>query len=98
MYLPSADNTSTWTIGAGSLINGTAQISLQQVTNGYCRVCPPPASLTGMSIGTMTLQLQPISAGIAPHGTATISTSYPGGGGFNRSNVPVQMFSVPTGQ
>ncbi|HET8940559.1 MAG TPA: hypothetical protein VFN13_01045 [Rudaea sp.] len=98
MYLPSASNTSTWAIGGGSLINGTAQISLQQVTNGYCRVCAPPANHAGVSIGTMTLQLQPISAGIAPHGTATISTSYPGGGGFNRSNVPVQMFSVPTGQ
>jgi hypothetical protein len=30
-------------------------------------------------------------------GTASIAVSYPGGGSFNRNNIPVSMLSMPTG-
>ncbi|MGA9334850.1 MAG: hypothetical protein WBV39_11290, partial [Rudaea sp.] len=102
MYLPAAADSqgkalSTWASGTGTLVDGTAQIALLQISPGYCRTCAP-ISPNSVAVGNMTLKLNSILPGTAPNGTATIDISYPGGGGFNRNNVPVQMFSVPTGQ
>ncbi len=90
MYLPGASNNPFWVIGAATLNGNTVTIPLSQATNGYCRTCTPPASLQLQNVGTMTMTLTSQTTG-----TATINVSYPGGGGFNRSNVPISMLSAP---
>jgi hypothetical protein len=91
MYLPGATNNPNWLIGSGTLNGNTVTIPLSQTTNGYCRTCTPPASLQVQNLGTMTMTFTSQTTG-----TATIAVSYPGGGGFNRSNVPISMLSAPT--
>jgi hypothetical protein len=99
MYLPAADGRSTtWLTGSGTLAGSTTNLDLYQITNGYCRTCTPPASVTGPKIGTMTLSFDTIKGTSVPTGKATIQASYVGGGGFNRNVIPIQMLSVPTGQ
>lgn len=98
MYLPGTGGKSTWVTGSGLLSNATSTFDLKQVTNGYCRSCTPPDALQGTTVGSMTLTLNPVSGTARPTGTVSIQTSYPGGGGFNRSNVPIVMLSLPTGQ
>ena len=98
VYYPGPNNQPAWATASGTLTNGSVTMQLLQVSNGYCRTCPPVA-LTAPSIGTMTLSLQaPASSGERSTGTATILANYPGGGGFNRTNIPIQMLSLPTGQ
>ena len=98
VYYPGPNNQPAWATASGTLTNGSVTMQLLQVSNGYCRTCPPVA-LTAPSIGTMTLSLHaPASSGERSTGTATILANYPGGGGFNRSNIPIQMLSLPTGQ
>ena len=98
VYYPGPNNQPAWATASGTLTNGSVTMQLLQVSNGYCRTCPPVA-LTATSIGTMTLSLQaPAASGERPTGTATILANYPGGGGFNRTNIPIQMLSLPTGQ
>ena len=91
MYLPGAANNPNWLIGSGTISGNTVTIPLSQTTNGYCRTCAPPSSLQVQSVGTMTMTLTSQTTG-----TANIAVSYPGGGGFNRSNVPISMLSAPT--
>ena len=100
MYLPpaSAGANPTWALAEGALINGSVTMPLQQISNGYCRSCPPPQTQTTTNNGTITLHLTPGNAGQRPSGTATFNISYPGGGSLSRNNIPIQMFSVPTGQ
>ncbi len=93
MYLPGASNNPNWLIGSGTLQGNTVTIPLSQTTNGYCRTCTPPASLQVESVGTMTITFASETAG-----TANIAVTYPGGGGFNRTNIPISMLSTPTGQ
>jgi hypothetical protein len=93
MYLPGASNNPNWLIGSGTLQGNTVTIPLSQTTNGYCRTCAPPASLQVESVGTMTITFSAETTG-----TANIAVTYPGGGGFNRSNIPISMLSTPTGQ
>jgi len=98
IYYPGPNNQPAWAQATGSLVGNTATMQLQAVDNGYCRSCPPPASLNGATIGTMTIALDPVSAGQAPTGHATVQASYAGGGAFARTNIPIVMLSVPTGQ
>ena len=101
MYLPPASPGAnpTWAQAFnGTLVNGSVTLPLQQVSNGYCRSCPPPPDQTYSNNGTITLNLNSIVAGQQPSGTASFSISYPGGGNFSRSNIPIQMISVPGGQ
>ena len=100
MYLPPAAGGAnpTWAQAFGSLVNGSVTMPLQQVSNGYCRGCPPPANQTYTTNGTITLSMDPIRAGQQPGGKATFTIDYPGGGSFSRSNIPIQMISVLTGQ
>ena len=93
MYLPGPGNNPNWLIGSGTLLGNAVTIPLSQTTNGYCRTCTPPASLQVQTIGTMTMTFNTQTTG-----TANISVTYPGGGGFNRSNIPISMLSAPTGQ
>ena len=97
MYLPGTGNQPTWAIATGNLTNGSATLPLQQISNGFCRSCPPPPDQTTTTIGSITLTLDPIAAGQQPGGTASFTATYPTGGTFSRSNIPIQMFSVPTG-
>ncbi len=99
MYLPPAKGTDpTWALASGSLVNGSVTMTLQQISSGFCRSCTPPPNETTTNNGTITLKLNPFQAGLQPNGTATFNISYPGGGSFSRSNIPIEMFSVPTGQ
>ena len=96
IYLPGPDNLSNWLSGSGTLVGNSVNLPLKQVNNGYCRTCTPPASLTADDVGTMQLTFGTPNPGngfatIA----ATINVSYPGGGSFNRTNIPVVMLSLP---
>jgi len=96
VYYPGPNNQPIWATASGTL-NGTgvANMQLLQISNGYCRGCTPPAQLSGIAIGSMSLNFDPPNPGRGfTTGTATITTS----SGFSRSNIPVSMFSVPTGQ
>jgi hypothetical protein len=96
IYLPGADNKSNWLSGSGTLQGLSANLQLKQVNNGYCRTCTPPASLTADDVGTMLLTLSTPNPGNGfSTVTATINVSYPGGGSFNRTNIPVVMLSMP---
>jgi hypothetical protein len=98
MYLPGADNGPNWLTGSGSLHGTSATFPLNEATNGYCRTCAPPASQTFSQVGTMTITFGPANAdGTYTTGTATIAVAYPGGGSFNRSNIPIAMINIPTG-
>ncbi|MGH8041613.1 MAG: hypothetical protein ACREPN_06165 [Rudaea sp.] len=99
MYLPPATGADPiWALASGSLVNGSVSMPLQLISSGFCRSCPPPPEQTTTTNGTITLKLNSIQAGKQPGGTATFNISYPGGGSFSRSNIPIEMFSVPTGQ
>ncbi len=100
MYLPGANGSAPfWLIGSGTLQGNTVSITLNEATNGYCRTCAPPASQTFQQIGTMTMSFNgPNSDGTYTTGSATISVSYPGGGSFNRNNIPITMITLPTGK
>jgi hypothetical protein len=100
MYLPPASSGAnpTWAQASGPLVNGSVSMPLQQVSNGYCRSCAPPASQTYTDNGTITLHLDPVRTGQAVTGKASFSITYPGGGSFSRSDIPIQMISIPTGQ
>jgi hypothetical protein len=70
-------------------------MQLLQISDGYCRTCTPPSQLTGVAIGSMSLSFDPPNPGRGfTTGTATITTNT----GFDRSNVAISMFSIPTGQ
>jgi hypothetical protein len=95
IYLPGPDNKSNWLSGSGTLQGLSANLQLKQVNNGYCRTCTPPASLTADDVGTMLLTLSTPNPGNGfSTVTATINVSYPGGGSFNRTNIPVVMLSM----
>jgi hypothetical protein len=98
MYLPGANDLSFWLTGSGNVQNGnTVTMQLQQVTSGYCRTCTPPPEQIGSVVGTMTLTFDPPNPARGyTTGTATISANYVGGGGFQRTNIPISMLSVPT--
>jgi len=98
MYYPGPDNQPVWATASGTLVNDQTTMPLQQVSNGYCRTCPPPTQLTGSAIGSITLKLNTPAPGATPTGTATVTTNLPGNGNFVRNNIPIQMLSVPTGQ
>jgi hypothetical protein len=96
IYLPGPDNKSNWLSGSGNLQGLSANLQLKQVNNGYCRTCTPPASLTADNVGTMLLTLSTPNPGNGfSTVTATLNVSYPGGGSFIRTNVPVVMLSMP---
>lgn len=94
MYLPPATTGAnpTWALASGTLVNGSVTMPLQQIGNGYCRSCTPPPDQATTNNGTITLRMNPIQAGQTPSGTATLSISYPGGGSFSRSNVPIELY------
>jgi hypothetical protein len=100
VYYPGPNNQPAWATASGVLANGSVSMPLQQISNGYCRTCSPPGSLSAITIGTMTITLNPVVAGQHPTGTATIAAAYglPDGSGFNRTNIPITMLSVPTGE
>lgn len=100
MYYPGPDGQPAWATGSGTLNNNTVSMPLQQIADGYCRTCTPPAQLTANSIGTITLRFDPHAPNptAAPTGAATILANYPAGGGFDRTNIAIQMLSVQTGQ
>jgi hypothetical protein len=102
VYYPGPAGQPTWATASGTLVNGAATMQLLQVNDGYCRTCAAPTQgLTGTNIGTFSLNLSAAaSPGAKPTGTASISAAYrlPDGSGFNRSNEPITMLSVPTGQ
>ena len=96
IYLPGPDNLTNWLSGSGTLQGSSANLQLKQVNNGYCRTCTPPATLTADNVGTMQLAFGTPNPGNGfATVTATISVSYPGGGSFSRTNVPVVMLSMP---
>jgi hypothetical protein len=96
MYLPGPGNLTNWLSGTGTLQGSSANLQLKQVNNGSCRTCTPPATLTADTVGTMQLAFGPPNPGNGFSAiTATISVSYPGGGSFNRTNIPVVMLSMP---
>jgi hypothetical protein len=96
IYLPGPDNLSNWLSGSGNLQGTSVNLQLKQVNNGYCRTCTPPATLTADNVGTMQLTFDPPNPARGyTTGEATISVSYPGGGSFNRSNIPITMLSIP---
>lgn len=98
MYYPGPNNEPTWATASEGLVNNSATMQVQQIANGYCRTCPAPAGGLSAtpSIGTMTLTLDPIVSGHQPTGKVSFQLAYPGGGSFVRSNIPIQMLSVPT--
>jgi hypothetical protein len=99
IYLPGPNDRVNWVTGSGALDGNTVTIPLQQVTNGYCRTCPPPAALQGTAVGTITLVFDPPNPARGfTTGNATISVNYPGGGSFARTSIPISMLSTPTGQ
>jgi len=93
-YYPGANGQPTWATASGKLANNTFTATLQQVANGYCRTCAPPAQLSGSAVGTITLTFD--TSGAAPHGNASISASFTGGS-FSRNNDPIVPLSVSTG-
>lgn len=96
IYLPGGDNLSNWLAGSGTLQGSSVNLPLKQINNGYCRTCTKPATLTADDVGSMQLAFGTPNPGNGfADVTATISVSYPGGGSFNRTNVPVVMLSVP---
>ena len=98
MYLPGPANLSNWLSGSGKLDGTSVNLQIKQVNNGYCRTCAPPTSLTANTVGTMQIDFDgPNPARGYTTGKATISVTYPGGGSFNRTTVPIEMLSLPTG-
>lgn len=99
IYYPDATKQPTWAAASGVLnADGTTgDMPLQRISNGFCRSCTPPADLQLSDIGHMSITLNPIVAGQTPSGTASIAVTLPGTGQFVRSNVPIQMLSVKTG-
>jgi len=107
MYYPGPNGQPAWATASGTLTDGpanthtAANMQLLQISNGYCRTCPPPTQgLAGNPIGSITLKFDPppSSGGGAATGSATFHAAYPVGGGFNRTDIPISMLSVPTGQ
>jgi hypothetical protein len=101
VYYPGPNGQPTWATASGLLVNGAASMQLLQISNGYCRTCAPPTQgLTGTNIGTFSLSLTAGAAGAKSTGTASISAAYrlPDGSGFNRTDDPITMLSLPTGQ
>jgi len=99
VYYPGPNGQPTWATASGAYGSGTVTMDLLQVSNGFCRSCTPPAQLSGTKIGSMSLSFDPPNPGRGyTTGTASITANYPGAGGFNRSNIPISMLSVPTGQ
>ena len=96
VYYPGPDHQPIWATASGTLNGNTvANMQLLQISNGYCRSCTPPPQLSGAAIGSMSLSFDPPNPARGfTSGTVTITTN----GGFNRSNVPISMLSVPTGQ
>jgi len=90
LYLPGANNNPNWLIGSTALKGNSITLDLNEITSGYCRTCAPPASQQLQRVGTMSITLSSQTTG-----TASVAVSYPGGGGFNRSNVPIKMLSTP---
>jgi len=99
VYYPGPDNQPTWAFASGTLSNGgTGTLQLQQVSNGFCRSCAPPAQLNTTTIGSMAITLDPIAAGSALRtGKASLQANYAGGGSFARSNDPITLLSLPAG-
>ncbi len=91
MYLPGPSNNPSWLIGSGTLNGNTVTIPFNQISTGYCRTCTPPASLPLQSAGTMSITFSSQTSG-----TANVAVTFPGGGSFTRSNVPISMLSAPT--
>ena len=98
IYYPDAAGLPAWALASGTLSNGTANLQVLKRTNGYCRTCAPPASTATSVIGSMSLQLHAGAGAAAPTGTTTITINYPGGGSFSRTNDPITLISLPTGQ
>ena len=96
IYLPGPDNLTNWLSGSGTVNGNLANLQLKQVNDGYCRTCTPPPTLTADNVGTMQLAFGTPNPGNGfATVTATINVSYPGGGSFNRTNIPVVMLSMP---
>ena len=96
VYYPGPANQPIWATASGTLVgNGVSNMQLLQISNGYCRSCTPPSQLSGNAIGSMSLSFDPPNPARGfTTGTATITTS----AGFTRTNIPISMLSVPTGQ
>jgi hypothetical protein len=99
LYYPGPNNKPTWALASGSLSakGTTGEMPLQVVSNGFCRTCAPPTSLTTTTIGTLSLNMDPIVAGEQPKGKATINITAANAGTFDRVDVPIVMLSAPTG-
>ena len=96
VYYPGANGKPTWATASGTLVGNTVTMPLLQVSNGYCRTCPPPTGgLTGTPVGSMTLSFS-TPAGGRPSGMASITANY-AGGSFSRSNDPIVPLSISTG-
>ena len=93
-YYPGANGQPTWATASGKLSNKTFSATLQQVANGYCRTCTPPAQLSGTPIGTIALTFD--TSGAKPKGSASITANF-SGGSFSRSGDPIVPLSVSTG-
>lgn len=101
MYYPGPDGQPAWATASGTLTAGnTVSMPLQQIADGYCRTCTPPATFSADTIGSITLMFDPHAPNpaAAPTGSATILANYPGGGGFDRTNIAIQMLSLQTGE
>jgi hypothetical protein len=91
IYLPGASNNPFWLIGSGTMHGNTVTVPFSQITNGYCRTCTRTAAQQSQIVGTMTVTFSSQTTG-----TASVAVTYPGGGGFNRTNIPISMLSTPT--
>jgi len=99
VYYPGANGQPTWATASGTLnVTGSTTLNLLQVSNGYCRLCTPPAQgLTGTSVGSITLSsLQTNLPAGRPVGAASITANF-AGGSFVRVNDPISELSVPPG-
>ncbi|MBS0556267.1 MAG: hypothetical protein JSR27_02505 [Proteobacteria bacterium] len=99
IYYPGKSNQPTWATASGTLVGNSVTMPVSTITNGYCRTCQPPTGGSqGAQIGSMTLTLNPISGTQRPTGTVSFNLANGDGTSFARSNAPIQMLSLPTGQ
>lgn len=93
LYYPDAQGNPRWaTASTGDYQTGAA-IDLNEVSNGFCRTCPPPSQLQVRKIGTIRLTLNQPTREEPPSGLNRVDIQIPGI--FTRNNVPMTLLSLP---
>lgn len=93
LYYPDAQGNPRWATASTGDYQAGAAIDLNEVSNGFCRTCPPPAQLQVHKIGTIKLTLSQPTREEPPSGVNRVDIQIPGV--FTRNNVPISLLSLP---